>query len=413
MTDDDWRSLYHEVTNTFSPGTPIREKELFSGRLPQILMLLDAVAQAGKHAVIFGEPGVGKTSLANTFALGTSGVAHQVYVIRVNADANDSFSSLWERVFKRIRIEFKENGTDYRQTLAKEYAGAISADDVQLELESMSANAVPIIILDEFNQISDKSITGEIARLIKNISDFSLNCTIVVVGVAEDVSGLIRGHSSIARQLVQVNMPRMNIDELNLLISARVNRLGMKIDGDLLWKMCFVSRGMPYFAHLLGLHTARVAIINRSLVINEEHFGSGIKLGLDEVEQDLKDTYVNGTMSKKEITLFRPVLLACALSECDELGRFQQKDVRQPLAAIIPGKQYKATTYAFHMNEFCYEKRMLILENVGMSEGQNPRYRFRNPLMQPYVILRGIEDGLFDKTILEGFIPPRQPSLPI
>lgn len=63
---DKWDVLEGEILDVFSPGAPIRERELFSGRLDQISQLLDAVRQNGKHAVIFGDPGVGKTSLANT-----------------------------------------------------------------------------------------------------------------------------------------------------------------------------------------------------------------------------------------------------------------------------------------------------------------------------------------------------------
>lgn len=411
LGEDDWNVLYREAAQEFSPGVPIREKDLFAGRAAQILTLLDVVEQAGKHAAVFGDPGVGKTSLATTFAIGSSLIADQVYTVRVNAENDDSFSKLWRRIFKKFAIEFRKNGVIYQQTLSDQYEDSIGPEDVQFELEHMSANCKPIIVIDEFNQIVDRSVTGEISRLIKNISDFSLNCSIVIVGVAKDVSALIEGHNSITRQLVQVSMPRMHMDELSQLVRDRVTRLGMTVDDDVLWKMCFITRGMPFFAHLLGLHSSRAAILERDLRISDNHLNVGIRSALGEVDQNLRDTYINGTASAKDNTLFQPVLLACALAESDELGRFQQKDVEEPLARLTPGKRYKATTYAFHINEFCEAKRLRILETERAADGA--RYRFSDPLMQPYVILKGIDSGLIGNEIAESFVPPRQPSLPI
>lgn len=64
---NDWDVLREEIATVFSPGAPIDEGELFAGRPDQIRELIDAGSQRGQHAIVFGERGVGKTSLANTF----------------------------------------------------------------------------------------------------------------------------------------------------------------------------------------------------------------------------------------------------------------------------------------------------------------------------------------------------------
>src|SRR5258708_2415133 len=53
------------VGKFFQPRTPITTRELFSGRWAEITRLADVIAQPGLHAIIYGERGVGKTSLAN------------------------------------------------------------------------------------------------------------------------------------------------------------------------------------------------------------------------------------------------------------------------------------------------------------------------------------------------------------
>ena len=52
------------VAEAFRPSAPIDRRSLFSGRTDQIAELFSVVAQPGAHAVVYGERGVGKTSLA-------------------------------------------------------------------------------------------------------------------------------------------------------------------------------------------------------------------------------------------------------------------------------------------------------------------------------------------------------------
>src|SRR3989304_4900393 len=54
-----------EVGGVFSPAAPINERRLFAGRTQQVRRVIDAINQRGQPVLIFGERGVGKTSMAN------------------------------------------------------------------------------------------------------------------------------------------------------------------------------------------------------------------------------------------------------------------------------------------------------------------------------------------------------------
>ena len=56
------------------------------------------------------------------------------------------------------------------------------------------------------------------------------------------------------------------------------------------------------------------------------------------------------------------------------------------------GKPYEIPAFAKHMNEFCGDERSAILEKIGTR--RNYRYRFRNPLLPPYIVMSGIAQGL-------------------
>jgi hypothetical protein len=61
----DLQALSFQTGSIFTPGAPINEKDLFAGRSEQVEKIIDAVSQRGCHAILYGERGVGKTSLSN------------------------------------------------------------------------------------------------------------------------------------------------------------------------------------------------------------------------------------------------------------------------------------------------------------------------------------------------------------
>jgi hypothetical protein len=407
---EDWDALFNEITEAFTPGAPIRLLDMLAGRKEQIYKLVDVVHQQGKHGIIFGERGVGKTSLANTFALGLNSKTKKLLLIKINADPNDSYASLWKKIFKRLSYTCDQNGVTVIRHISDDYAGDITPDDVQIELSVFSQNSIPIIIIDEFDRVENSTVNLLMADTIKALADYAVNCTLLIIGVAEDISKLISSHESVSRQLVQIKMPRMHRDELVKIITDRLIPMQMTIDEDVLWGIPFLSSGLPYFTHLLGMHCGRAAIKDCRMRIEKKDFNIGMSNALKEVDQTLTERYNAAIISKRpKETLFESVLLACALAEPDELGRFQQKSIESPLALITKGKNYKSTTYAFHMNEFCGEKRGQILEIC--SEESNPRYRFKDPMMQPYVILKGLEGGKIENEISKRLIPQRQTQL--
>lgn len=390
---EDWNVLRAEITEAFSPGAPVQERDLFAGRSAQIAALEDAVIQRGRHAIVYGERGVGKTSLANVLKLVMQRPNKEVIYVRVNADPDDTFVSLWKKVFKRMSYEVTSADGAITRKIAEDFGDDLTPDDVQLVLADFTSNQTPIIVLDEFDALkNNKACTQLIAHTIKALSDYSVNVTLVIVGVAEDVASLIQGHESITRALVQIKMPRMSNDEIKALIVQRYARCGISTDADMIWKVCFLARGLPSYAHLLAMHAARYAIDERRVTVGHQDVDKALEGAIAELDQTIKEKYVMAVRSQRaEDTLYAPVLLACAFASTDELGRFQQTAVAAPLNKIIQGRNYQASTYALHMNAFCEDDRGRVLQRFGTP--RNYRYRFSDPMMQPYVILRGINEG--------------------
>ena len=402
LTAEDWAALRADITEAFSPGSPVQERDLFAGRASQIASLEDAVNQRGKHAIVFGERGVGKTSLANVLPLALHRPNKELIYVRVNCSPVDTFQSLWKKVFKRMSYVAETLAGPVTKRISEDFGDDLTPDDVQLVLSEFDSNHVPIIVLDEFDTIQSAATTQLVANTIKALSDYSVNATVVLVGVAEDISNLISGHESITRCLIQVKMPRMSTEELKQLVLTRYSRCGLTTDADAVWKIIFLSRGLPYYTHSLAMYAARHAVDSRRLSVMHEDVDRALDGAIAELDQSIKEKYVLAVRSQRtEDTLYAPVLLACAFAATDELGRFQQTAVAAPLNKIIPGKNYVASTFALHMNAFTEEDRGRVLQRAGTP--RNYRYRFADPMMQPYVILKGLSEGRLTDEIAQIF----------
>ena len=95
----DLQGLSFQTGSIFTPGAPINEKDLFAGRSEQVEKIIDAVSQRGCHAILYGERGVGKTSLSNMLS---AFLANRLsFVI-------SRYSSLWAKALKDIEASKRQ-----------------------------------------------------------------------------------------------------------------------------------------------------------------------------------------------------------------------------------------------------------------------------------------------------------------
>lgn len=414
MSPEDWEALRFEATQSFSPSAPLNEVDLFAGRSKELGRMTEAVSERGKHVILFGERGVGKTSLSKLFYKLFPSTIRHIVSIREQADPGDDFSSLWRKVFRDISVQSaREDGTLESRPVADWYAGTITPDDVRRELESLfKPTDIPIIIIDEFDKIKDPMTPSMMANTIKYLSDYSVNCTVVLVGVADNVNELVGEHESIPRALEQIPMPRMSPQELKEVLEKIVPRLGMRIEANALWKIVNLARGLPSYVHALGLYAVHAAINRRSLTIMEKDVDDAIGRVLEKSEETVRDQYAKAVHSNRSDSLYKEVLLACALAQTDDRGTFAPLAVCEPLSGILKReKAVEISAFQQHLQKFITADRGEVLIRRGRE--RNYRYRFRDPMMQPYVIMRGIDQGFVDGKAIDILSFPEQPDLPM
>jgi Cdc6-like AAA superfamily ATPase len=406
MTPEERQKLGIEAGRVFSPAAPIDEKDLFAGRIKQLRRVIDVVNQRGQHAIIFGERGVGKTSLANVISSYLSSIPTlPILAPHVNCDGTDDFTRLWKKILSQIELSSQAKQAGFvsvakiaTTNLSDTLPTKVTPEDIRKALTAVSQYAMLIVIIDEFDRLQGAHIQRVFADTIKSLSDNSVKATIVLVGVADAVSDLIKEHQSVERALVQIRMQRMSTDELREIINKGLGRLGMTIDGDAIKHISLISQGLPHYTHLLGLYASREAIDQNTKTISMSHVQIAVKNALEGAQQTIRSAYHKATTSPRRDNLYADVLLACALAKTDDLGYFAAADVRTPLTKIKK-RTFDIPSFSRHLNDFSEEKRGPILKKFGSKHKY--RFRFINPLMQPFVTMQGFACGKIDRTTLE------------
>jgi len=397
----DFDKLSFNIGDIFTPGTPINSLDLFSGRIKQIEKIKDAISQRGYNAVLYGERGVGKTSLSNILRIYLDIKKIDSYFLQTSCDASDNYSSLWKKVFQNFDIPSTKLGIGFNSdkekiiySLADTFPETINPNFIKNILAKISENKLSIIVFDEFDRIEDKITKTLIADTIKLLSDSGIRSTILLIGVANSVDELIDNHNSIERSLVQVLMPRMSFEEIEEIINKGLKKAKMTIKKEASDQIVNFSQGLPYITHLLALHSSKFAISEKRLEIFEKDIDKGIEIAVQKSQQSVKSKYYKAVISHQSGNIYKEVLLSCALANVDEMGYFTARSVIKPLS-IITGKEYHITTFTKHLNNFAKEERGGVIIKSG--EKRKVKYKFINPIMKQFIIMKGFVDSLIDK----------------
>jgi hypothetical protein len=408
LTVEQSQALSAKAATVFQPRTPITTKELFAGRWHELTTVADAVNQTGLHVVIYGERGVGKTSLANVVqatiwtldAYGKpAGTVSLRMVVKTNASGGDTFSGIWYKLLREFTwadnrpsiglIPGQKKGLSIAQAFS--LPGTLSVDDVRRVVSNIPGS---VFIIDEFDRAA-AATSREFTDLIKALSDFAVNCTVVIVGVSDTVDRLIADHASVNRAVVQVLVPRMNISDLRVILANAEKSLSVNFSSEASSLIVHVSQGLPHYTHLIGLNAVRFAASERfSTDIQRSDVYEALKEAVKQSQQSVTEKHSTAIRSSHKEALYRQVLLACALTAAvshDALGYFTPGAVVTPLTEVL-GKSAAIATFSNHLSEFCQEKRGSVLERDGQPRAY--RFRFHDPLLVPYVFMDAVATGL-------------------
>ena len=212
---------------------------------------------------------------------------------RFNCHGQITYREIWESLFREVGLPIKD-----------EYA-RFGVSDV-VDTLRQSDDKMVIFIIDEFDRIGDPDIDILFADTVKALSDFDIDTTLIMVGVADDVDDLITEHASIERCLVQVRVPRMPSEELAQIVRHGISAVGMDITEDAVDRICTLSLGLPHYGHALGLASGRAAVYEHSEAVEGRHVYAAVDTLIEESAQSILQQFDLATGSpRREIFISR------------------------------------------------------------------------------------------------------------
>jgi Cdc6-like AAA superfamily ATPase len=392
MDDQRKYRLMALINETFTPGSPIDSKDLFAGRMRQRDKLINTIFQKGEHAILYGERGVGKTSLANTlFDFLVFMGEFKYYRAKTNCSSDMSFEEIWASIFK----QFVFTNGDESETVDKVLPENPNSENIRETFQIFGERS--IVIIDELDKVEDEEVIRKLSDTVKTLSDNRIGTTLILVGVGDSIDQLLGEHPSIERNIIQVHMKRMAKSELLEIIDKGLSKLeGLTIDIDAKERITDYSQGLPYYTHLLARESALHAVTNGRTHMTKADLEEAIREAVDnQLESHL--TAYNKAVYAPRGKNFKPVLLACALAQKNDQQWFFPRDVMEPLR-LITSTNYDVPAFVRHLKLFCEESRGCILERRGPP--RKLQYRFKKPLVEPYIVLRGLADGLIKEAQL-------------
>lgn len=277
-----------KLQRAFTPSQPVRDERRFAGRKETLVSLIRAVEEQNLHAVIFGDRGMGKTSMLHVF----SRLAREArYIVRYTSCSETSeFDPIFRAITADIPLLYH---ADFDPTSEEAERGGTLADllpeqtltpvRISESFARLSGTRV-LIMLDEFDRVQSTDFKRSIAELIKNLSDQSIPVQIVIAGVAGNLNELLEHIPSIRRNVAGIPVTGMADDEVRELIHMGEGTSDLTFSADAGDAIVNAAQGSPYVAGLVAQYAASDALDRDSTEVETQDVRSGISRALTEVK---------------------------------------------------------------------------------------------------------------------------------
>ena len=214
----------HEL---LSPARPIQSVEHLQGREKELDKIEKSLFAHGRHIFIYGDRGVGKSSLAAAAANQCQSSDAPYIDVSCAPDstlksivANIAYMALDASRLRKTKVT-ATSGFEYRflkiggskettsADLHSEIHTLLDAVEVLREVSTIHSSR-PIVVLDEFDRMKDKSEAHLFADLVKQLGDKKVNVTFLFTGVGKTLEEMLGAHPSAIRQLETIELPKLS-----------------------------------------------------------------------------------------------------------------------------------------------------------------------------------------------------------
>ncbi|MEO8811392.1 MAG: AAA family ATPase [Caulobacteraceae bacterium] len=261
---DRFAGLRVRLRNAFTPSQPVTDRRLFAGRAKTMSDLIRSIEDERLHTVIYGERGIGKTSMLHVLAQAARDARYQVVYVSCGAESN--FDEMIRSVARGIPLLFHgEYGpTSPEAEKHASLANLLTAEPISVRTASDLLHTVTgtrvLVILDEFDRCESRDFRRCVGELLKSLSDRSSRVQLVIAGVAANLTELVENVPSVQRNVYALNVPKMTATEIRQLVTNGEEVSGVLFDDAATQAIISRAIGFPYLASLLGHRAGLLAI---------------------------------------------------------------------------------------------------------------------------------------------------------
>lgn len=422
-----------ELMNAFVPAAGIDDPHRFAGRREEIEDLTDALHVEGSIPLIFGQRGLGKSSVAlqlTRIAQGDVELLNELelthlalmeeqqfltfYVMCTDAtknlagilsaivnametakhvrsrDRDARYQLVDKKTRRKLSIKFfeLEDTKSYQARVEELDTSRFSLEERVIHLAEALTDSFGqpvLIVLDELDRIGP--VRG-LSSFLKAASGPLLK--FVLVGIGTNYGELLRDHASLNRQLVAVKVPRMTKAELESIVERTEEYLAEKGEA-FEFTPAFsegaakIASGFPWFVHVIGQAALVAATRDGRRLIGATQLDTAVQaLATKRFARQYYDTYLTAVRDSSH----REYVLRL-------FAMWRDEDV--PTSAIYPHARHlgvsNPSTYLGHLTR----------TECGQVLARSPQqaralYRFTDEMFKVYVRAReSLYEGIKDE----------------
>jgi uncharacterized protein len=388
---------------------PIDQQEHLKGREKQLAQIHRNLDGLGRQIFIFGDRGVGKTSLARTAAFSAPG--YKFDPIYVGCDREGSFfqmaAAMIDELAGRMDQAIERTVSEKASILAKllGYERGNSEKRIYPDFDSLSrfiqalkaitetSEKPPIVIIDELERFTSDHDRGLMADFIKRVSDEKIRAKFILCGIASGLSELIGNHPSAERSFSPIELERLKYNNLQEVIESAADAFCVKIPKGIIQRISVISDGFPYYTQLVGDQLFWIMYEDDDDVsaCSEKHFQDAIDRSVDEALFTLREKYEKATLKYRNTNDFKYTLWSLVSSPTlsRQVSEIYDKSYLPLLSQLKNGKVLSSHEFNSRMWYLTQDSHGSILTARGSGW-----YEFTEKMMRGYVRLKAQEAGV-------------------
>lgn len=392
------------MSRVLSPSRPLQSEEFLKGRSEQLSGIKRSLMQPGRHALIHGLRGVGKSSLAQTSAYALPDAEEPIII---GCDETSTFSVIIREVFDQMNgknpafeRKITEKGLSFSRfgiggegkwTLEEGRISDPSSVNEAVRLIKFLTEGLQrriVVVIDEFDLISDRKEQVAFTNFLKQVSDQHIDAVFIVCGIGESAETLMDAHGSADRYFHTVALKQLPWEARFEIIENAAEALGIEIDKDSVIRVARISDGFPHYVHFISEKLFwRVYEAGNAGRVTPELFGLAMHDASEAMDMKLRKPYIDAT--QKYQNDYEPVLWAVA--DGHELRR-RSSDIYQSYERIMSGKRGTA------LDRDKFNQRINALKRAShasiLTGTHAGWYEFTETMIRGYVRLRAEQNGV-------------------